>query len=336
LRVAAAPRARPSSKYHWRTFMKNLLLIGLPYHHYTDEIVKELGNLGYRVSFHEIQPRTLYLKTLRVISPSRYQRALDRHHGAIIAQEAGRRYDVVLFIQAHQFSLANMAALKAQHAQSKFILYNWDAVTTHDYRPYLGFFDKVFTFDPEDARRYGVHYLPLFCIAPFQNLQKRGQDQRAIYFVGNIVSVQRYLALQQFKKYCQSVGVTFHCFMACSLLVLTRLLRKGILPTDVSLRSIPHQDFIAMIENSTAVFDFANHQQSGFTMRTIENLCAGKKLITNNARITGEAFYSPDRILLIEDLDFSGLRQFMARDLALPDETFPEFHIRSFLNTLVA
>lgn len=316
--------------------MKNLLLIGLPYHHYTDEIVKELGKMGYRVSFHEIQPRTLYLKTLRVLSPARYQRALDRHHAGIIEREQGRQFDVVLFIQVHQFSLANMERLKQLHTQSRFILYNWDAVTTHDYRPYVGFFDKVFTFDPEDARRYGVHYLPLFCIAPFQNLEKRHQDQRAIYFVGNIVSVQRYLALQEFKKYCASVGVTFNCFMACSLLVLTRLLRSGIVPSDVSLRSIPHHDFIAMIENSTAVFDFANHQQSGFTMRTIENLCAGKKLITNNERITGEAFYSPDRILLIKDLDFAEVKQFMARALVLPDETFPQFHIRSFLQTLVA
>jgi hypothetical protein len=315
--------------------MKKLLLVGLRYHHYTTEIVNELGNLGYQVVFHEIQPRTLYYKTLRVLSPARYQQALDRHHAAIIAGESAQQYDVVLFIQAHQFSQANMAALKQQQAGARFILYNWDAITTHDYRSHLASFDQVFTFDPEDARALGIAYLPLFCIRSFQNLAKREQDRRAIYFVGNIVSVQRYLALQQFKKYCQQQGIVFHCFMACSVLVLTRLLRRGILPWDVSLKSIPQADFIAMIETSTAVFDYANHQQSGFTMRTLENLCAGKKLITNNARILGEPFYSADRILVIDEMDFSAVKPFLARELARPNADFPEYHVQSFVAQLL-
>ncbi|MES3025493.1 MAG: hypothetical protein V4857_28280 [Pseudomonadota bacterium] len=315
--------------------MKNLLLVGLRYHSYTDEIAKELGALGYRVSFHEIQPRSLAFKTMRVVTPGLYQRRLDRHHARIIAHESGRRYDVVMFIQVHQFSIANIEELKRQHAGSKFVLYNWDAVSNHDYRPYIKYFDQVYTFDPQDAIDYGVNYLPLFCIAPFQRLAKRRQDERAIYFVGNIVSVQRYLALRDFKRHCTRNGIKFHCFMACSMLVLTRLLRRGILPTDVSFGSIAHPEFIAMIENSIAVFDFANHQQTGYTMRTIENLCAGKKLITNNPRIVRERFYSDDRILLIDNLDFSEVKQFMEKELAAPDEQFSDFHIQNFLKVMV-
>jgi hypothetical protein len=316
--------------------MKRLLFIGLRYHSYTEDIRKELALLGYDVTYHEIQPRTLWFKTLRVLSPTLYQRALDRHHRRIIEAERGHRFDVVLFIQAHQFSVVNIETLKRDHPESRFVLYNWDSLSNHDYRPQMHVFDQVFTFDPEDARQLGAHHLPLFCVRSFQNLTRRRQEDNAIYFVGNIVSVQRYRAVQAFKAFCRREGIRLNLFLACSPLVFVRLLRQRLLPLDVSFFSIRHARFIEMIESSTTVFDFANHQQTGYTMRVIENLCAGKKLITSNRRIQQEPFYSPDRILVFDGVDFSGVKAFMARPPCGDDPTFERFHIQAFVKRLVA
>lgn len=314
---------------------KKILLIGLPYHHYTAEIVAELRAQGHEVTFHDIQPRDLLMKTLRVIAPRWYRRRIDEHHLRIVAAERGRAYDMVLFIQVHQMAQATLATLKRDHAGAEFVLYNWDSIHNHDYRAHLHAFDRAYTFDPQDAAAQGIHYLPLFCILAFQGLRRREQERKAIYFVGNIVSVQRYRAIQAFKQFCAREGITFQSYMACTPVVMGWLLRAGIWPRDVSTRSIDPGRFIDMIETSVAVFDFANHKQSGYTMRTMENLCAGKKIITGNPGIVNEPFYSPDRILVFDGHDFSRVREFLDTPLRDPEATFEQYHLRSFVAQLV-
>ena len=314
---------------------KKILLIGLRYHNYTAAIVDELRAQGHEVSFHDIQPRDLLMKTLRVTARNWYRRRIDAHHRHILAAEKGKRYGMVLFIQVHQMALPTLEALKRDQSGAEFVLYNWDSIGNHDYRASLPLFDRVYTFDPQDAEAQGIGYLPLFCIRSFLGLPRREQHRRAIYFVGNIVSIQRYRAIQAFKTYCQQQGIVFHSFLACTPYVMTLLLRAGHWPGDVSIRSIAHARFIDMIETSVAVFDFANHKQSGYTMRTIENLCAGKKIITGNPGIKAEPFYSDDRILVFDGLDFSEVKSFLNRPLLEPEADFSQFHLPNFVARLV-
>ena len=314
---------------------KKILLIGLNYHSYTTEIVRALQAQGHEVHFHDIQPGKPGLKVLRKFAPARYPAALNRYHRSILAAEHGWQADLVLFIQVHQMAQATLAALRQAQPTAEFVLYNWDAVSNHDYRPYLQHFQRIYTFDPQDAKTLGLHYLPLFCIPAFLGLQRRDATGQAVYTVGNIVNPKRYAAIHAFKRYCAAQGIGFRSFMVGSTHALTLLLRGGHLPLDVSLRSIPQADFIRLIETSSAVFDFANHRQLGYTMRTIENLCAGKKIITNNRLIQAEAFYSDDRIHVFDGLDFSGVKAFLARPLRDPGADFPEFHISNFVRRLV-
>ena len=315
---------------------KKILLIGLNYHNYTGEIVRELCAQGHEVHFHDIQPPKPWLKVLRKFAPTHYPAALDRYHASILAVERGYAADLVLFIQVHQFAQSNLAALRKAQPGAEFVLYNWDAVSNHDYRPYLHQFHRVYTFDPLDAQTLGLRYLPLFCIKAFLGLRRLDATGQAVYTVGNIVNPKRYQAIQAFKRHCAAQGTPFKSYLVGSTHALTLLLRHGQLPLDVSLRSIPQADFIRLIETSSAVFDFANHRQVGYTMRTIENLCAGKKLITNNPAIRREPFYSDDRVLVFNGLDFSAVPAFLATPLRDPHATFPEFHIDNFVRRLVS
>ncbi|MBC7506325.1 MAG: hypothetical protein H7267_11470 [Sandarakinorhabdus sp.] len=313
----------------------NILLIALHYHDYTNQIAAELRRAGHMVSLHDIQPRDLGMKVLRVAAASRWQARLDAHHASILTAERGRAYDVVMFVQVHQMSQANLAAFRQEFREAKFILYNWDSIANHDFRAHAAAFDTVATFDPADARDYGLLHLPLFCVRGFQTLARREQERRGVYFVGNIVSPARYDAVAAFRDYCEAHGIRLQTHLACTPVVQSRLLRAGRLPRGVSLSGIAPARFIDMIETSTTVFDFANHQQTGYTMRVIENLCAGKKIITSNRRIRYEPFYTPDRILIFDGLDFSGVADFLAVPLAQPDEDFADFHLQNFLVRLL-
>ena len=312
-----------------------ILLIALHYHDYTSNIATELRALGHELRVHDIMPRDFLMKALRVLSPRLWKKRIDAHHARILAAEAGNRTDMVLFIQAHQMSADNMAGFKKAFAHARFVLYNWDSIANHDFRPHLAAFDDIFTFDPDDARSHDLKYLPLFCSREFQGLSRRDQDRGATYFVGNIVNPTRYRALAAFRDHCQQEGLPLQAFMACSPPMRLKLARVGIRPRGLSFGSITRANFLAMVESSVAVFDFANHRQSGYTMRVFENLCAGKKIITNNPRVRQERFFSPDRIHVFEGLNFTGVKVFIDTPLADPDAGFPDYHIQTFVKHIV-
>jgi len=315
--------------------MKKLLLIGLDYHNYTHAIADEFRALGFFVVTHEIQPRSLSYKVARRIFPSLYDKMIFRHHKRIVTTEIGNTYDFVVFIQVHQFNVRHLEEFRKQHYSAKFILYNWDSLHTHDYRPQMHVFDRIFTFDADDAKSLGVDYLPLFCIRSFQALRNVTPSENAIYFVGNVVNSRRYLAVEAFRKYCLSHNIPFYAYLACTPYIYLKMLRLGIYPKNVSIGHIKEKQFIDFIQRSNTVFDFANHQQSGYTMRVIENLCMNKRLITNNARILEEDFYSPSLIYIYRDFDFSGVAEFMKDGRVDAGSTFDRFYIQEFVQKLI-
>jgi len=312
-----------------------VLFIGLDYHTYTKSLVAEMRMLGAEVTYVDIQPRSLAFKVLRTLAPWAYKRYLDAHHAAAIRASAGMAYDKVVFLQAHQMSLTNLADLRRIQGKASFTLYNWDALSNHDYMPQAAYFDRVLTFDRRDADSHGFDYLPLFCQRAFQGLVRNRSDPHAVYMVGNIVKPQRYAAVESFRAYCRDNGLTFRQFLKISPVVWAQLLRGGTKPVGVTFSAIDADEFRDMVETSSCAFDFANHAQSGQTMRMMESLCAGKKVLTNNVWVRQEPFYSPDRIQVFHGVDFTGLREFLDAPLAEPQATFPEYHIQAFVCRLL-
>lgn len=316
--------------------MKNILFLGLDYHGYTTAITQELERSHGQVDYYSIQPRTLKFKIVRRLSIRKWQRMLDEHHSAIIDNLRNSYYDLVIFIQAHQISEKNLLKLRHSQDNARFVLYNWDSIKTHDYTDKMWAFDQIFTFDPDDATRFGLEYLPLFCLPDFYQLNRAPEKCGDIYFVGNIGTMRRFLALQHFSAYCKDNNISFKSYQVASPYIYAKVLLAGHSTKSLRLSSITPRAIAEMMSTNTAVFDFANHFQSGLTMRTIENLCAGVKIITSNRRVMDEPFYSPDRILVYDDLDFSGVKRFLSEPLASPEERFQAYHLPSFVQRLVS
>jgi hypothetical protein len=312
-----------------------ILFFALRYHGYTDALVAEMAELGFRVTLVDLQPRNPWFKALRTLLPWVYARMQAAHLDRAIAAAKGQDYAQVIFLQAHQMRPDQLARLRADHPGRRFALYNWDSLATHDFRPQAGFFDQVFSFDPVDAKAHGLTYLPLFATRLVQSFARDRGRAGAVYMVGNLVNPDRYLAVAAFRAEAAQQGLVFRDWLKVTPVVLATMLRRRILPRKLRIVDISQATLREMVETSLAVFDFANHQQAGQTMRVIENLVAGKKIITNNAAIRAESFYSPDRIHVFDGLDFGDLRGFLETPLADPDQRFEQFHIQNFTATLL-
>lgn len=308
-----------------------VLFFGIQYHTYTKAIIDDMRMLGAEVTFVDLQPRSVAYKVMRTMARWAFESMVRTRLMEAVRAERATAYDKVVFLQAHQMPLEVLQDLRETQPQAEFSLYNWDAITTHDYRPQAAFFDRVLTFDRRDAEAHGYGYLPLFCIRRWQDLATDRATPRSVYMVGNIVRLERYRAVERFRAFCSMHGLTFREHLKVTPVVLGHALRSGVLPRGVSLRAIPETRFAAMIESSVAAFDFANHAQSGQTMRMMESLCAGKKVITNNQWVKQEPFYSPDRIHLFEGMDFSGVPAFLATPIADPTARFDRYFVQSFV-----
>jgi len=314
--------------------MARILFIGIDYFDYAARISAAFERLGHSVDFHPIEDRSFASKTAKTLARKAYETHRAAYHARLIEQSAGRGYDLVLFIQAHQMRHDAMERLRSLHPTAHFVLYNWDSLTTHDYRAWIRHFDHVATFDPDDARDLGVAYLPLFAIPRFFDIDHARAAKHDIYFVGSIVTMSRFDALKRLHGFCESAGLSTGFHLVCSPVVRWRLWRTGKTLPGVTGASVGFEGIVAMLESSRATFDFANHRQSGYTMRLIENMCAGRKIITDNPRILEEPFYREDRFLLVDGHDFSRVPEFLSTPISSDLDVYA-FHIDRWAARLI-
>ena len=295
--------------------MARILFIGIDYFSYATEICAALERLGQRVDYHPIEDAGFASKTAKKFASGAYAKKLAAYHDRLIEGSAGKGYDVVLFIQCHHMQHSALERLRELHPDARFVLYNWDSLTTHDYRAWLRHFDHAATFDPADAEALGIGHLPLFAIPRFFEIDHGRPKAQDLYFVGAIGTMHRFEALERLHSFCQANGLSTRFHLKCSPVIRTKLLKARKSLPGVTGKSLSFDGIVDMLEASRGTFDFANHKQSGYTMRLIENMCAGRKIVTENKRILDEPFYREDRFLLVDGYDFSAVPEFLARPI---------------------
>ncbi|NQX95232.1 MAG: hypothetical protein HRT64_10000 [Erythrobacter sp.] len=315
--------------------MARILFIGIDFYDYAARISGAFERLGHTVDFHAIEDRGFASKSAKKLAPGAYERRRATYHSRLIEATAGKDYDVVLFIQVHQMRHKALERLRALHPKAHFVLYNWDSLTTHDFRPWMRHFDHVATFDPDDANAIEeAAYLPLFAIPRFFEIDHDKKPEHDLYFVGAIGSMNRFDALARLHAFCETTALEAKFHLVCSPVVRWQLWRAGKSLPGVTGDSVGFEEIVAMLEASRATFDFANHKQSGYTMRLIENMCAGRKIITENPRILDEPFYREDRFLLVDGHDFSAVPEFLATPVSSELDVH-EFHVDNWAARLI-
>ena len=293
--------------------MARILFLGIDFYGYSSRISEAFERLGHSVDFRPMEDRGFAAKSAKKLAPRMYRKRLDAYHQRLVEESAGQAYDFVLFIQVHEWRHDAIERLRALHRDAQFVLYNWDSLTTHDFRPWMRHFDHVATFDPDDAAALGIAYLPLFAIPRFFEIDQTRPRRHDIYFVGAVGTMHRFDALARLHAFCEQAGLSRKFHLVCSPAVRARLVKEGKSLPGITGRPIDFEGIVDMLEVSRATFDFANHRQSGYTMRLIENMCAGRKIVTENPRILDEPFYRDDRFLLVDGHDFSALPDFLAK-----------------------
>jgi len=285
---------------------KRILFIGPIFYDYHFKISAALQEHGAEVHFIPEREYSFIFKALGYLHKALAYAYSNIHFlRNIRAVRNGASFDFVFIVHGETITKSVFRAIKRQFPNAKFKNYHWDSLKfNHRATLLLDQYDGVYSFDREDVNKYPfIRYKPLFHNNEYPAVPSSLKYD--MLFIGVDYS-DRYQILQQLRGEAIRHGLT------CKPMLITSkfsFYRKKLLGNkayrnaradEFIYEKIPYNTFLQLTNDSSAVIDINFEGQAGLTMRTIEVLAMGKKLITTNPYIMNEAFYSPDSVLVID------------------------------------
>lgn len=219
---------------------------------------------------------------------------------------------VLLFDYKGLENLMNRIELKAPHIKK--IVFYWNALGSSKPINRPGW--TVCTFDPGDADKYAMLYVGQFFIPHMMPHKEIDND---ICFVGR--NKGRFAFLRSLQKSLQdSVKTDFHYVSLMSMI------------SKRYDKPFSYSAYLAIEAASKALLEILVPWQTGISLRTLEALQSGKKLVTNNVGIKGYRWYDAKRIFVLEkDFDQELLVKFLQEPST---ETLVDISQYGFVNWL--
>lgn len=208
---------------------------------------------------------------------------------------------------------------KLRKKKIKIIFYLWDSIKNKPQnKKIIPFANHVWSFDNIDCQEYKLSYKPLFYST--ENNIEYSSEQYDLSFIGTLHGdryevVNKIFGMLNNKK-------TFKFFYCPSkrLFFFNKFISKKwahINISDVSFDALDYSQVEKIMNNSSVILDVHSSGQNGLTMRTIETLGKGKKILTTNNNIKTEPFYDEKFIMCfdrkkIEDININRLNEFLS------------------------
>lgn len=285
---------------------KKILFIGPVFYDYHHRITNVLKDHGAEVHFIAEREYGLFYRMLGYIHKDiAYAYANIYLTKNIKSVADGASFNFVFVIHGETITGKMLAGMKRQFPNARFINYHWDSLKFNPRASLLlDQYDAAYSFDREDVNNFPfIHYKPLFHnnespIAPVA-------PKYDMLFIGVDYS-DRYPIIRQLGKEAARLGLICRAMLITSKI---SFYRKKLLHPDIYkdartgdfiYEKVPYSTFLQLTNESSAIIDINFEGQAGLTMRTIEVLAMGKKLITTNPHIMKEPFYSVNNVLVID------------------------------------
>lgn len=313
---------------------KSILLILPKYFGYERTIVSHLEHAGaivYMV-YEDMDEISYFYRFVNVYTPQ-YMHNIMNKYFLKKTLPVSNKLDFVLLIRGKFMNSDVLKVLKERTPDScKFCMYQWDSIKNNSNAlQIMDFFDYVSTFDPIDANNHGWTYRPLFYIPELIN--KKNEDIDVLYICS--IHSNRIDVLNRLKRICceKSLKLYKHVYSRKVIYYkrkyLNRIESYSLADNkDVSFRTLDVKDTYNLYNRSKIVVDYTHPDQNGFTMRTMETLGCGKKLITNNKNIIKADFYDPNNIIVYDGENVEIPDEFIEKKYAvLEKEIYEKYSI---------
>jgi hypothetical protein len=284
-----------------KLFQKKILFICPAFNTYEQEIIKEMQRRGADAHYIEDDFVSKRYRFINKISKKLLSKKIDLYWKSKQEEIKEIEYDFVFVIKGGELTLNFLDNVKRRNNKAKFILYLWDSITNNrNILNLLDFFDKVYSFDDQDCKKYNFLFRPTFYLE-----EERGNDLTTVYdllFVGAYHS-DRYNILKKITADLPSeIEIKFILFTGKLSYLFNRYITKKIESNNkinFIFKRIDLSEVMILEEKSEVILDIHHNNQSGLTQRAFNCLIKEKKLITTNSSIYKYDFYNPNNIMIV-------------------------------------
>ncbi len=322
---------------------KNILIF-YPYgctKHYGDSIRDELCSRGANVySFDERPSQSSFSKILIRLFKDRIPGIFISYLKKIVKSLEGTHIDYVLVVRGEAFKVEPVKYLKSQFPSAKFILYLWDILQVNDQIEASKLYDKVLTFDENDAiNNPHMIFRPTFFHPDFlaDNCKKSTGEISDVLFIGTL-NPYRYKLFCKLDEQLSSEFVFKKYFYIPSRIVLFKdRLRDRSYAKKYPFHFEPMGLFESIYEmqHTRSLIDvtYLSTGQSGLSMRAYEALASGVKYITTNGNICYSDFYDPNNILVLDPENPVFPKDFLESEFKpIPSQILQRYSIKTWVD----
>ena len=279
---------------------RRILLIGIGFYDYEKCIADRLRERGAELTVFEDLPLRLR-EGFHAAFARRFRwdtrDQVARHEARMLEAAERQQFDQVIVIKGVGLGVPFLKALRERLPKAEFVLYQWDSMARLEgIQERLPLFDRVLTFDRLDAlANPAFQFRPLF----YRNGRPAApvHEDIDISFVGWLHS-DRLEAIRRMQHLAAASGLRCHVYLFTGWLTWFKLLLRGN-SRDIHLRPLGYAELMRINNRSRCIYDLPHAAQSGLTMRTIEALGLGKKIVTSAADVVHYDFYSIGNVSLI-------------------------------------
>lgn len=287
-----------------------ILLITPSFFNYEKEIVIAIKNKGYNVRYYDERSITkVFDKALLKVVPALYKRRTQKYYNEIIQKNINIKFKYVIIIKCEMISEKTLKRMKKEFSNSIFILYMWDSVKNiKGILKKTKYFDKVLSFDRKDSQKNKfIIHRPLFYITDFQKLNQINTNDYIydLCFIGTIHS-DRYKILTELKKKYSKYNIKIYYYLYLQskfIYYFYWVFKKEFRTTSVNdfrYSKLSSKEISEIVAKSRVIIDIQHPRQTGLTMRTIEMIGMGKKIVTTNSDIVHYDIYNEQNISIIK------------------------------------
>ena len=207
--------------------------------------------------------------------------------------------------------------IQKNNLQARIILYYVNTFTDgarNDPARYKKYGCEIYSFDRRQAQKAAINFRHYFYEyeEEYEEIKNRSTDIRQdILFIG--ADKDRMKSLQDLEREFSKRDLSFYYRVVPD--------KRGRYTHEQAKHllkeRIPYTQIAKAIAESRAVLDFTSAGQSGITLRSMECIFFGKKLITNNDDVVHYDFYNDNNVFLLNQRSFAELQKFMSTEFML-------------------
>jgi hypothetical protein len=318
----------------------NILLIGMNFRYYDLKIknaMQKTGNVVDYISDHSVRYSLIERFGSEKIRKLRWNYFQKKQLKRILH----KKYDRVIVLVGRYLSEESLSKIKNNNPNAKFVLYLWDDIArVQNFNMSKKYFDHIYSFDTKDCEKYHFIHLPLF-YTERNNHQENGaeKDKKIDIYSAMAVHSDRLQIATKIVEQAKQYKLHTKFYLSFPFFDYFKFVLKKHDTSYVKyiLRPVSEQDNIMYMRSCKAMLDIQHKSQIGLTMRTIEAIGMGVKLITTNADIVKYDFYNENNICII-DRDNPVLDvEFLMRDsVSVPEDILKKYSLEHWVDVLIS